>query len=103
MQKTFTQKIYEVAERIPRGKVATYKDIARMAGNAKAARAVGTAMKNNPDMKIIPYHRVVASDGSMRGYAGKNGTAGKQAMLKKESVSFKGEKADLKKSRWKGR
>ena len=101
MKKTFYAKVYEATRRIPQGKVATYKDIARLAGNPKASRAVGMAMKNNPDTKIVPCHRVVDSDGKMHGYSAKGGIASKIRLLKKEGVRFNGTKVNLVISRWK--
>lgn len=99
-KKTFTEKVYDVVKKIPVGKVLTYSDVARLAGNPGAARAVGTAMKNNPDMSIIPCHRVVGSDGKMHGYAF-GGESVKVSLLKKEDVAMNGTTVDLKKSRWK--
>ncbi len=101
MQKTFFEKVYEVARHIPKGKVATYQQIARLAGNARAARAVGTAMKQNPNMHIVPCHRVVGSDGTMHGYSAQGGIAAKIKLLRKEGVRFIGGKVDLTVSRWK--
>ncbi|MEK7070857.1 MAG: MGMT family protein [Patescibacteria group bacterium] len=96
--KSFYTKVYEVVSTIPRGKVATYKKVAYLAGSPRASRAVGTAMKNNPDMKRVPCHRVVGSDGTMRGYSAGDGIATKIVMLKREGVSFKGNKVVLKDS-----
>ena len=93
-QKTFTQKVYDVAQNISKGKVMTYQEVAKLAGNAKAARAVGTAMKNNPDRTTILCHRVVGATGSMNGYAF-GGEASKIQILKKEGVKFRGDKVDL--------
>jgi len=97
---TFKDKVYKVAAKIPKGKVATYGQLARLAGSPRAARAVGMCMKENPDKKIVPCHRVVASDGSLTGYNFGKGIPTKKAMLKKEGVVFKGEKVDLKISNW---
>lgn len=96
--KSFTEKVYDVAAKIPKGKVMTYQDVAKLAGNPKASRAVGTAMKNNPDRNIVPCHRVVGSTGTMNGYA-YGGESVKIEMLKKEGVKFKGNKVDLTLSR----
>ena len=52
------EKIYEVVKSIPRGNVATYGQMAALAGNPKWARVVGYALHKNPDPKTIPYHRV---------------------------------------------
>ena len=99
--KSFYAKVYKIVSKIPKGKVATYQTIARLAGSPGAARAVGTAMKNNPDMKMIPCHRVVGSDGKMRGYSAGNGVATKIKMLKAEGVDIVGNKAQLQTSAWK--
>lgn len=97
---TFTEKVYKVVAQIPKGKVLTYKDVAEFAGSPGAVRAVGMAMRNNPDMTIVPCHRVVASDGAMHGYSGTNGVNGKLEKLKTEGVVIAGNKVDLTKSRW---
>ncbi len=99
MAKTFYQKVYEVVSRIPKGKVLTYGDVAWLAGSPGAYRAVGTAMKLNPNLIVCPCHRVVGSDGKMHGYA--NGGEGvKIEILKKEGIKFEGNKVDLGVSRW---
>lgn len=100
MKKSFYSKVYGVVAQIPKGKVASYKQIAKLAGNSKAARAVGTAMKNNPDIKTVPCHRVVGVDGAMHGYSAKGGIATKIRLLNKEGVKFNGNKVDLNLSRW---
>lgn len=100
MRKTFYSKVYEIVREIPRGRVATYKDIARLAGSPQAARAVGTAMKINPDMKTIPCHRVVGSDGGMHGYSANRGIISKIDLLKKEGIAFAGNKVKLLQYRW---
>ncbi len=102
MQSPFTEKIYELSRRIPKGKVATYGQLAKLAGNPRAARAVGSAMRTNPDIPKTPCHRVVASDGSLTGYSAGQGISTKRKMLLDEGVSFKGMKVDLAKSQWSG-
>src|SRR5262249_4890795 len=67
MKKTFSDKVRDIVRKIPKGKTMTYKEVASKAGNPKAARAVGAVMRSNYDPSI-PCHRVVASDGKMRGY-----------------------------------
>lgn len=113
--KSFSQKVYDIVKQIPPGKVLTYQDVAKLAGSPKASRAVGSAMKNNPDesslhsrenllkgihKSIIPCHRVVGSNGAMHGFAF-GGESVKIEILKKEGVVFKGDKVDLNLSRWK--
>lgn len=100
-KQSFQEKVYVIAQRIPKGKVATYGQLAQMAGSPKAARAVGMCMKHNPDMSIIPCHRVVASDGKLTGYAYGDGVVTKKEILLREGVSFRGDKVDLKVSQWK--
>ena len=90
---TFQERVYEVVKRIPKGKVLTYRQVAKLAGRPKAFRAVGNALNKNPDIKNIPCHRVVKSDGSIGGY--RQGTKKKLSLLKGEGVLFKNEKAVL--------
>ena len=99
---SFTEKIYKIASKIPKGKVATYGQLAKMAGKPRAARAVGMCMKYNPDMKVVPCHRVVASDGKLTGYAFGSGIPTKKKMLLKEGVVFNGERVNLSRSQWRG-
>ena len=96
----FKEKVYKICSYIPKGEVATYGQLAKLAGKSKAARAVGVFMKNNPDAPIVPCHRVVASDGKLIGYSGVGGIAQKKKMLIDEGVSFKNNKVDLSRSQW---
>lgn len=96
--KTFTERVYEIVQKIPRGKVATYGQVARRAGNAKASRAVGMCMRKNTDTKKVPCHRVVSSTGALTGYVF-GGVLVKKKILLSEGVAFKGERVDLNISR----
>lgn len=100
MHMTFRDKVYSVTKKIPKGKVATYGQIAKLAGSPKAARAVGMCMKTNPDAPVTPCHRVVAADGRLTGYSGAGGIAGKKKMLVSEGIYFKGQRVDLARSLW---
>jgi len=102
MNISFKEKIYNLTRKIPMGKVATYGQLARLAGNAKAARAVGIFMRTNPDAPRIPCHRVVAKDGSLTGYSIGKGVSTKRNILEKEGVSFVKNRVDIKKVLWKG-
>lgn len=102
MDSTFFERVYEIVKQIPAGKVATYQDVAAMAGSPGASRAVGSAMKNNPDMKTIPCHRVVGSGGAMHGYAFGTGIDSKIQLLQREGVHLIGQKVDLATYRWQG-
>ena len=64
----FQKKIYNIVRKIPKGKVLTYKEVARLAGLPQAYRAVGNALHKNP-FKDVPCHRVIRSDGKIGGYA----------------------------------
>ena len=70
MASEFTKRIYEVVRQIPRGCVASYGQVAFLAGNPRGARGVGFAMHRSPEPGGIPCHRVVGSGGSLTGYAG---------------------------------
>jgi len=100
MDNQFRYQVYESAKRIPKGKVATYGQIAKLAGNSKAARAVGNFMKHNPDLASIPCHRVVASDGSLTGYSAPGGIKSKRKKLMEEGVAFIGDRVDITESLW---
>lgn len=78
---TFTQKVYEVVKKIPKGKVLTYKEVAKMAGSLKASRAVGNILNKNHNPKI-PCHRVIRSDGTIGEY--NRGWKRKKELLRKE-------------------
>lgn len=82
--KTFSDKVRAIVKGIPRGSVITYKEVASLAGNSKAARAVANTMARNFDLEI-PCHRVIRSDGGLGGY-NRGGTAKKRAILKSEGV-----------------
>lgn len=99
-EKTFTEAVYQVVSDIPKGKVATYGQVARLAGNPKASRAVGMAMRNNKDTRKVPCHRVVGSTGHLTGYAYGNGTRTKRELLVTEGVHFSEQKVNLKESLW---
>lgn len=83
--KTFKEKVQNIVRNIPKGKVLTYKEVAKRAGSINASRAVGNIMKANFDPKI-PCHRVIRSDGKMGGY-NRGGIIKKIAILKKEGFT----------------
>jgi methylated-DNA-[protein]-cysteine S-methyltransferase len=86
----FEDKIYSLILTIPRGKVVTYKMVARAIG-CGSCQAVGQALKRNPFAPRVPCHRIIASDLSIGGFAGQR--SGKEIdnklrLLKKEGVIF---------------
>lgn len=80
----FANHCYELLTQVPSGRVTTYKAIAN-AMNSKAYRAVGTAMKNNPNAPQVPCHRVVNNDGRIGEYA--YGVEKKIELLKNEGIN----------------
>lgn len=96
----FNKKVWAALKLIPRGRVTTYKELAKYLGWPKAARAVGNVCGRNPDAPLVPCHRVVKSDGSLGGYA--RGVKRKIELLKKEGVRVKkGKVAEFKKKKFK--
>src|SRR5262249_12258867 len=85
--KDFSTRVLSVVRGIPRGRVATYGDVASLAGRPRAARAVGNIMRtcSRPD---VPCHRVVAAGGRLGGYGGS--PAIKRALLAAEGVVVSG-------------
>lgn len=82
----FNQRVWKVCSKIPRGKVTTYKEIAKKL-KTKAYRAVGNALHANPYAPEVPCHRVVNSSGSLGGFA--SGPKKKIKILKSEGVTIK--------------
>ena len=89
----FQARCYEVLLQVPRGKVTTYREIARALGTT-ASRAVGTAMARNRNLRVIPCHRVVRSNGEIGEYA--LGRDEKTRLLREEGITVRnGRIADL--------
>ena len=98
--KTFAEKVYEAASKIPRGKVATYTQIAKLIGNKDAYRAVGNALHKNPFAPRVPCHRVVDSEGNTAENFG-SGQDQQILLLRFEGVDVINGKVNLKKFGWK--
>jgi len=81
--KTFSEKVYRIVKKIPKGKTLTYKETASRAGNPKAYRAVGNILNKNYNPSI-PCHRVICSDGKIGGY--NRGSSKKEQKLQQEGV-----------------
>lgn len=82
----FNASIYRLLRAVPRGTTVTYGDLAKQAGQPKAAQAVGMAMGRNPWPVIIPCHRVLARGAKMGGFSAPGGTATKERLLALEGV-----------------
>lgn len=81
----FRRRVFAACRKIPRGRTASYADLARAAGSPQAARAVGSAMASNPLPLIVPCHRVLRSDGSLGGFSGPHGLRLKRRLLELEA------------------
>ena len=85
----FQLKVWNYLKKIPKGKVKTYKDVAKAIGKPLAVRAVANAIGKNPHSPKIPCHRVIRSDGGLGGYSGKGGIQQKRRLLRSERVFIK--------------
>ncbi len=86
----FENRVFEVARRIPAGRVATYLEVARQVGCA-SPRAVGQALRRNPFAPEVPCHRVIRSDGTLGGFHGETGgerLEQKRSLLLAEGIGF---------------
>lgn len=95
---SFFDEVYKVVKLIPKGKVTTYREIARALGT-KDARKVGWALHANPDPKT-PCHRVVNKDGMLAANFAFDGEAEQRRRLEREGIVFVGNKVDLEKYIW---
>lgn len=93
--------IYDVVKQIPKGCVATYGQVASLAGNRRWARVVGYALHANPDPEHIPCHRVVNRQGEVSRAFAFGGENRQIQLLEEEGVEFVDGKVDLDRFRWK--
>lgn len=84
----FQKRVLRAARSIPRGSAVSYKELAKMSGYPRAARAVANVMRHNPFPLVIPCHRVIRSDGSIGGFGGK--TRGATINLKRKLLEHEG-------------
>jgi O-6-methylguanine DNA methyltransferase len=89
MADSFTNRVLTVVRRIPVGRVATYGDVARLAGRPRAARAVGNIMRAC-GRRDVPCHRVIAAGGRLGGYGGSE--ALKRSLLVAEGILVSGQR-----------
>ncbi len=100
MNKSTFELIYDVVKQIPKGKVATYGQVASLAGNKRWSRVVGYALHSNPDPETIPCHRVVNRLGEVSEAFAFGGENRQIALLQNEGVEFVDGKVDMKKYQW---
>lgn len=89
--KGFFRKVHDIVASIPRGNVMTYGQIASMAGNPRASRAVGYALRATPEQGEIPWHRVVNARGEIsrrRTLSGDDDRCLQRVLLEAEGIKF---------------
>lgn len=92
-----SKRIYEAVKKIPRGKVATYGQVAELAGDKKMARAVGNALHRNPDPEHIPCYRVVNAKGELAGAFAFGGVNVQEQLLAADGILVVDGRVDLEK------
>lgn len=103
MEKTVFERIYGVVRRIPYGKVATYGQVAMIAGNPRWARAVGYALHANPDPEGIPCYRVVNRFGGVAPAFAFGGEERQAELLRAEGIEVSEDgRVDLDRFLWDG-
>lgn len=96
------ERIYWVVRQVPRGKVATYGQVARIAGGC-TARMVGYALASSTDADAVPWQRVINSMGKISPHGAGFGSAMQRALLEEEGVKFDAQgRVDFKVFGWKG-
>lgn len=90
-----SKRIYEAVKKIPRGRVATYGQVAELAGDKKMARAVGNALHHNPDPDTIPCYRVVNAKGELSGAFAFGGIHSQEALLRADGIEVVDGRVDL--------
>lgn len=102
MKNTF-EIIYDIVRQIPKGRVATYGQIAAMAGNPRLSRVVGYALHVNPEPGVIPCHRVVNRFGQTSGSFAFGGSDMQRQLLEGEGIEFlRDGRVDLDRYLWRG-
>lgn len=100
MQKNTYEKIYDVVWQIPRGTVATYGQVAALAGNRRWARVVGYALHVNPDSEQIPCYRVVNKAGDVSAAFAFGGGNRQRELLEADGVEFEDGHVVMEKYQW---
>ena len=100
MEKNTYEKIYDVVRRIPRGAVATYGQVAALAGNRRWARVVGYALHVNPNPDEIPCYRVVTKEGNVSPAFAFGGENRQRELLEADGVEFEDGHVIMEKYRW---
>ena len=94
------RRIYAVVARIPRGRVATYGQVAALAGAPRHARQVGYALHDLPDGTLLPWHRVINARGEISPRSEPGWDAFQRQLLEAEGIEFRRGRIDLARCRW---
>ena len=101
MRNNWNEKVWGLVEVIPRGRVASYGQLATMLGQPKRARQVGFALHHTPEDRILPWHRVINGSGKISFSVNSEQYLLQKAMLEAEKVRFKeNDRIDLKVYGW---
>ena len=92
---------YDLIRQIPKGKISTYGDIAKMA-DCRSARAVGFALNQLPENTDVPWQRVINSQGKVSPRTNSEGHLVQKILLEEEGIEFNGDKVNLNICRWDG-
>jgi len=95
----FSKKVIEIIKKIPAGKVATYGQIATLAGNNKAARQISRILHSSSEKYDLPWYRVINSQGKISLRSG-DGFEMQKAMLESEGIKVIADRIDLVKYKW---
>lgn len=100
MEKNTFERIYDVIKQIPKGNVASYGQVAQLAGNKRWSRVVGYALHAISDPDIIPCHRVVTREGKTSKAFALDGVDHQRELLEAEGVSFENGCVNMKQFQW---
>lgn len=100
-EKNSYEKIYDVVKQIPKGMVATYGQVAALAGNKRWARVVGYALHVNPDPEGIPCYRVVNREGRLSDAFAFGGVNQQKILLEEDGIEVVDNRVDLEQYQWK--
>jgi len=96
----FSKQVIEIIKKIPAGRVATYGQIATLAGNNKAARQISRILHSSSEKYDLPWYRVINSQGKISLRSG-DGFEMQKAMLESEGIKVMADRIDLVKYKWK--
>lgn len=100
MSESWNEQVWRLVETIPKGKVASYGQLASMLGRPRKARHVGYALHQTPENLILPWHRVINAQGKISFEYNSQEFLMQKAMLQAEDIEFTNDKIDLDRYGW---